>query len=146
MDHLVYVSSEAKELNRLLEGHKTIIIRAGDKKKPPFGEVKEGDRLFFMTTGRPGVVVASAKVKNVLFRENLNEEECTELLNRFLMDLMLSVEQLEECDGKPFISLMRIENVISIEKFQVKDDIVGKMKDWYITEDINTIRENIIVH
>ena len=74
MDHLVCVDTEAKELERLLAGHKTIIIRGSDEKTTPYGKVSEGDTLYFIATGRDGVVRAKASVKNVLNSQKLDEK------------------------------------------------------------------------
>ena len=80
MDHLVLVDDDAKEIDRLIAGHKTVIIRTAEKEETPFREVEEKDRLYFISSARPAVVLASATVKNVLFRENLEPDECTELI------------------------------------------------------------------
>lgn len=143
MDHLVYISSEAKELDRLLDGHKTIIVRATDEEKLPFGRITDGDTLYFMTTGRPGVVQARGEVKNVLFRNNLSREECTELLNRFLMEMMLTEDQLSDCDGCSCVILVRVVNIEKTGPFSIEDSIAEDMEDWYIIEDIKKICKNI---
>jgi hypothetical protein len=42
MDHVVYVNAKTKELEKLLEGKKTMIIRGAAGRKLPHGRVSKG--------------------------------------------------------------------------------------------------------
>jgi hypothetical protein len=108
MDHLVRVDSNAKELERILAGHKTIIIRGSDEKRTPYGEVSEGDTLYFIASGREGAVRAKASVRSVLNSQKLDEKESVGFINRHLMELMMTEEQLELCYGKPYLTLVNL--------------------------------------
>lgn len=47
-EHLVYLDNEGKELEKLINGTKSMIIRgAAGKKSPLGGRAKEGDILYF---------------------------------------------------------------------------------------------------
>jgi hypothetical protein len=47
MDHVVYVDAKAKELEELIAGTKTMIIRGATGRKLPYGRVNMGDILYF---------------------------------------------------------------------------------------------------
>jgi len=145
MDHLVCVDTEAKELERLLAGHKTIIIRGSDEKTTPYGKVSEGDTLYFIATGRDGVVRAKASVKNVLNSQKLDEKESMELINKHLMELMLTEKQLDRYYGKPYLVLVRISCVTRLQPFMIEFGIKEKMTDWLVIEDIDKIRRQILM-
>jgi len=145
MDHLVYVDSEAKELERLLAGHKTIIIRGFDKPVTPYNKVFEGDSLFFLTTKREGVVQARAVAKNVLNTRKLDAKDSKELINRHLMELMLTEEQLNRYYGKPFLTMVRVGEVQRIQPFMVNNRSTHGFTDWFITENINKIKNQILM-
>lgn len=145
MDHLVYVDSEAKELERLLAGHKTIIIRGFDEPMIPYNEVSEGDNLFFLTTGRKGIVQAKGLVKNVFNTQKLEAKDSVDLINRHLMELMLTEEQLDRYYGKPFITLIRVVDVQRIQPFMIDDSSSQRFTDWFITENINKIKSQILM-
>jgi hypothetical protein len=145
MDHLVIVDDEAKELDRLVAKHKTIIIRTADEAKTPFREVTEGEVLYFISTARPGVVLGKARVKSVLYAEHLDPEECIDMINRFLMEMMLTEKQLFRCEGKPFVSLIRVEEVTRVEPFQILDNITESMGDWKPVENIKSVQKNILI-
>lgn len=42
MDHVVYLDARAKELEKLLDGRKTMIIRGAAGRKLPYGKVNKG--------------------------------------------------------------------------------------------------------
>ena len=145
MDHLVCVDAEAKELERLLAGHKTIIIRGSDEKTTPYGKVSEGDTLYFITTKREGVVRAKASVKSVLNSQKLDEKESMEMINRHMMELMLTEKQLDRYYGKPYLVLVRISSVTRLQPCMIKFSIIDKMTDWLVIEDIDKIRRQILM-
>jgi hypothetical protein len=145
MDHLVCVDTEAKELERLLAGHKTIIIRGSDEKTTPYGEVSEGDTLYFITTKREGVVRAKASVKSVLNSQKLDEKDSIDLINRHLMELMLTEKQLDRYYGKPHLVFIRIGDVTRIQPLMIEFSVIEKMTDWLVIDDIDKIRRRILM-
>lgn len=68
MDHVVYVDAKAKEMEKLVDGSKTMIIRGAAGRKLPHGRVNPGDVLYFINNNAEGVVKAKAAVKNVVKR------------------------------------------------------------------------------
>lgn len=58
MDHIVYVDAKAKEMDKLLSGEKTMVIRGAAGRKVPHGRVNVGDILFFINNNGEGIVKA----------------------------------------------------------------------------------------
>ncbi len=54
MDHVVYVDAKARELEKLLAGEKTMIVRGATGRKLPYGRVEPGDCLFFIENNGRG--------------------------------------------------------------------------------------------
>ena len=48
MDHVVYVDAKANEMERLLSGEKSMIIRGAAGRKMPHGRVESGDTLYLI--------------------------------------------------------------------------------------------------
>lgn len=48
MVHLVYCDDKTKELSKILEGNKTMIIRGAVGRKIPHSRVFKGEELYFM--------------------------------------------------------------------------------------------------
>ena len=80
MDHVVYVDTKANELEKLLTGEKTMIVRGATGRKLPYGRVQPGDRLYFIQNNADGMVRASALVDKVVNLEKLTEEQSGNLL------------------------------------------------------------------
>ncbi len=73
MDNIVYLDYKAKELDNLISGKKTMIIRGATGRKLPYGRVFKGDMLYFIENKGDGLVKARAKVKDVLNSEQLTK-------------------------------------------------------------------------
>lgn len=48
MDHVVYLDAKSNELENLLSGKKSMIIRGATGRKVPYGKVNVGDILYFI--------------------------------------------------------------------------------------------------
>lgn len=77
MVHLVYCDDKEKVLEKILEGSKTMIIRAAAGRKIPHSRVFEGEQLYFMKKGT-GKITATAMVKSVQNYVKLTEDEINE--------------------------------------------------------------------
>lgn len=69
MDHVVYVEAKAKEMEKLIDGSKTMLIRGAAGRKLPYGRVNSSDVLYFINNNAEGVVKAKARVKSVFNSE-----------------------------------------------------------------------------
>ncbi len=50
MDHVVCLDEGANELENLVKGNKSMILRGSDVKDLPYGNVYEGDTLYFISS------------------------------------------------------------------------------------------------
>jgi len=80
MDHVVYLDAKAKDMENLLGGNKTMIIRGAAGRKMPYGRVDSGDVLYFINNNAEGVVKARAKVKGVINSDKMTKEESVALV------------------------------------------------------------------
>lgn len=139
LDHIVYLDSSARELQKLLSGEKTMIIRASMGKKRPYGKVSVGDTLFFVNTRSPWKVKAMANVRDVYNSEKMTGEESLELIKEHRDKLKLSKEEKERCVGKRYVILIGIEGLRSIVPFSISDNIHGGLDDWLVMENIDKV-------
>ena len=58
MDHVVFVDPKAEELEKLIAGTKTAILRGATGRKMPYGRVNPGDSLYLMRNNGEGLVRA----------------------------------------------------------------------------------------
>jgi len=138
-EHLVYLSKEAKELEKLFNHQKTMIIRGASGRKSPLGgRVKQGDILYFVETGGSFLVTARAVVKSVNETDKMTEEESIDFVNKYAKELNLSKEQYKRWAGKKYLCLIEVDQLESIEPF--KYNRTNNMDDWIITDDINKLK------
>jgi len=140
MDHVVYLDASAKELDLLLSGEKTMIIRGATGRKLPYGRVNPGDTLYFINNNAEGLVKASAKVRIVFNSDKLTEEASALLVERHQEKLQLTKKQYDRWAGKRYLVLIEVGGVEIIEPFQIDKSDYGNMDDWLFVEQIEKVR------
>jgi len=137
-DHLVYLNSKANELEKLLSGEKTMIIRgAAGKKSPLGGRAKVDDNVYFVQTGGDMTVEYKGVIQNVIESEKMTPEESVEFIKKYEKDLNLSKEQYNRWAGKKYLAVYKITDIEKIKPFKYRRD--KNMDDWIITEKISNI-------
>jgi hypothetical protein len=141
MDHVVYVDSKVRELDKLLAGEKTMIVRGAAGRKLPYGRVQPGDRLFFIQNKGDGMVRGSAYVSEVLNSEKLTGEQSAALLQANQSKLQLTPEQIERWSGKRYLVLITLKDVQAVEVFAIDRSEYGNMDDWLPVEEIEKVKK-----
>jgi len=140
MDHVVYVDAKAGELQKILDGSKTMIIRGATGRKMPYGRVDEGDILYFIENKGDGLIKAKAEVKSVFNSEKLSEDESKNLVEENQAKLNLTNPQIKRWAGKRYLVLIEITNVNEITPFSIDKSNYGNMDDWLPVGDIDDIK------
>jgi len=140
MDHVVYLDAKAKELEILLSGKKTMIVRGATGRKLPYGRVSSGDVLYFINNNAEGVVKAKAKAKRVINSDRMSKEESVALVEGYQDKLQLTVKQFKRWAGKRYIVLIEVEEVEQLAPFPIDKSEYGNMDDWLPVEDIESVR------
>lgn len=135
MVHLVYCDDKEKVLEKILNGSKTMIIRAASGKKIPHSRVFEGEILYFMKKGT-GKITAIGIVKKIHNFVRLNEEQIDEVLQEYQNKLNLSKKQQLRWHKK-CICLVEFADVKEIETLEF--DHQGNMDDWLIVDKIEDV-------
>ena len=141
MDHVVYLDASAHELDALLKGRKTMIVRGGMGRKIPFGRVFIGDRLFFLENDGSGKVMARGKVNHIIQEEMLTPDQSRALIDVYQSDLQLSQKQLSRWRGKRNLVLIRVGQIEGIESFRIDREKFHNMDDWFLVEDIELTKK-----
>ena len=142
MDHVVYLDTKSKELENLVIGNKSMIIRADEKKKVPYGRVKEGDVLYFINNAGTNMVEAKGVVSSVFYSDRLSREESFETIIRNQDKLQLPDNQFEQVAGKSFLVLIGIGYIDELEPFFIEKDNFNGIDDWIPIDKIDMIAVN----
>lgn len=140
MDHVVYLDAQAKELENLLSGKKTMLIRGAAGRKLPHGRVQANDELYFINNNAEGLVRARAVVSMALHSEKLTEAESQNLAAQNQDKLCLTEKQLARWAGKRYLVLIEVANVEAVSPFGIDKSNYGNMDDWLPVEAIETVR------
>lgn len=135
MVHLVYCDDKEKELAKLLDGSKTMVVRGAAGRKIPHSRVFTGETLYFMEKGS-AKITATAVVKEVQNYVKLGDEETTQILQQNQPKLALSPKQLERWHKK-CLCLVEFDQISPIEPLEF--DRQGNMDDWLILEKIEDV-------
>ena len=140
MDHVVYLDTQAKELENLLSGQKTMIIRSATGRKLPHGRVNAGDMLYFTNNNAEGVIRARAVVSSAFHSEKLSEDESRALVRKNQSKLNLTPKQEARWAGKRYLVLVELANVKPVTPFEIDKSNFRNMDDWLLVENIERIK------
>lgn len=140
MDHVVYTDFKAKELDDLISGKKTAVLRGAAGRKLPHGRVNAGDILYFIQNNGEGLIQAKAEVKEVFNSDKMTKEESEDLIQKNMDILQLKNTQLKRWSGKRYLVIIKIKNVVKIPSFSIDKSDFSNMDDWLIVEDIKKVK------
>src|SRR5574344_740878 len=132
MVHLVYCDNKTKELDKIINNEKTMIIRAAAGKKIPHRRVFTDETLYFIEKGTKAINY-SATVTNVYNYVKLTDEEITKVVNDNNTKLNLTDEQKNRWHKK-CICLVEFKDVRKIDSLIF--DHQSNMDDWLILDKI----------
>ena len=141
MDHVVYLDAKANELEKLLDGSKTMIIRGATGRKLPHGRVCEGDVLYFINNNGEGIVKATGVVANVFNSDKMSTEESISLVKKHQDKLILSDIQFKKWAGKRYIVLIGLKKVEGLKPFEIDKSNFGNMDDWLPVGKIEAVKK-----
>lgn len=138
-EHLVYLNDKAKELEKLINKEKTMIIRgAAGKKVPLGGRAKVDDIVYFVETGGDMLITHRGIISKVIETEKMTKEESVAFVDKYEKELNLSKDQYKRWAGKKFLAVFEIDKLEAIEPFKYNRE--SNMDDWIITESIEDIK------
>jgi hypothetical protein len=142
MNHVVYLDAKADEMEKLLKGQKTMIIRGAAGRKILYGHVKEEDTLYLINNNAEGTIKAKAEVASVVNSEKMDKYTSIKLIKKYKDNLQLSDKQFQRWAGKRYIVLIELKNIEEITPFEFnRDDFKNRMDDWLVFERIEDIKK-----
>ena len=139
MDHVVYLNFKARELENLIAGNKSMIIRGAEGRKLPHGRVNTGDTLYFINNNGEGRIRAKGTVTSVLNSEKLSVEESFETIIRNQDKLQLPDDLFEKIAGKRYLVLIGLKSIEEIQPVPFNKSDFSCMDDWIPVGDISVL-------
>ncbi len=136
MDHIVYVDTRARELERLLIGDKCMLVRGAEARKVPYGRVNKGDVLYFIRNNAEGEIKARACVVGVYNSESMTREQSVDLILRYQIKLQLTPGQIKRWAGKRYLVLIEVDGIQRLDPFRIDCSSYNYVYDWLPVGDI----------
>ena len=137
-EHIAYCDKKAKELEKLIDGKKTVLIRGAAGRKLPYGRVFAGETIYFVENDGTTLIRAKGKVSSVVNSNKMTKEESSQLVEQYMDKLQLTNAQVKRWAGKRYICLIEIKDIVQLEPFTFKR--TNTMDDWLIIEDIEKVK------
>jgi len=139
MNHLVFLDAHTGELEKILSGVKTMIVKGFDPKHSSAHPVNLGDSLYFLRNKDEGAVRVKATVVRVLSFTNLLNEDLSHTLKEMQTRLQLTEDQYNHWSAKQQALLVEIGSAQKIGAIQVATDKITNRSDWIAFEDFSSI-------
>ena len=137
MDHIAYCESKANELERLLAGTKSMLIRGAAGRKLPHGRVAEGETVYLLDNDGSGTIRAKGVVRFAFHSGKLDPDENRQLIAAHMGRLQLTESQRKRWESKQYLCLVDLAGIREIEPFSYVRE--RNMDDWIIVGQIQDI-------
>ena len=130
MNYLVYLDAKAGELEKILSGVKTMLIKEIDHIQSNMATVNPGDHLYFLRDHEDNVVHVKATVIRVLLLTNPSEEDLVNTLKEMQPKLRLTEGQYNDWIAKGKGLFVEIGLARKIDLFQIDSAKIQGRSNW----------------
>jgi hypothetical protein len=139
MNHLVFVDTRAGELERILSGTKTMLIREFDPAQTTAHPVRAGDSLYFLRDEDDCAVRVKATVTRVLSPTNTSDQDLSHSLAEMQPRLQLTEDQYTYWSARKQVLLVELGSAQKIGVIHVAPDKITDRSDWIAFEELSLI-------
>ena len=139
MNYLVYLDARAGELEKILSGMKTMLVKGFDPTQTLACSIQPGDSLYFLRSKDDCAVPVKAIVVRVLFVNG--KEDLTHTLKVMQPRLQLTEEQYNYWSVSQQALLVEIESAQKIGVIHVAPEKNAGRLDWIAFNDFSQITE-----
>jgi hypothetical protein len=132
MNHLVVLDAHAGELEKILSGVKTMLVKEVDPTTAC--PLCPGDSLYFLRSKDECALRGKATVVRVLFFTGSSNEDLSQPLKEMQPRLQLTEDQYNHWSSKKGIALVEFEAAHKIDVIQVASNKITERSDWIAFE------------
>ena len=141
MNHLVFLDAQAGELEKILSGVKSMVVKEFDPAQSSAHPVRPGDSLYFLRSKDNCAVRVRATVVRVLFITNRLGNDLSRTLKEMQPRLQLTEDQYKYWSAKKQVLLVEFEAAHKIPVIQIASHKITDRSDWIPFEAFNLITE-----
>ncbi len=139
MNHLVFLDPHAGELEKILSGIKTMVLKEFDPSQTAAVPVEPGDSLYFLkNTNEFTVRVKAAVVRVLIFIDN-PDEDLSHLLKEMQPKLQLTEDQYNCWSAKKQVLLVEFEAAAKTGVIHVAVNRLTDRSGWIAFEEFKMI-------
>ena len=139
MNHLVFLDTRAGELEKILSGVKTMLLKEFDPTQTTAHPVNPGDSLYFLRDRDECALRVKATVTRVLFVTNNPDKDLSHTLKEMQPRLQLTEDQYNTWSAKRQVLLVEFDSAHKIEVIRVASNRIPDRSDWIAFEDLSLI-------
>ena len=141
MNHLVFLDTRAGELEKILSGMKTMLIKEFDPAQTTAHPVRPGDSLYFLRDNNERALRVKATIVRVLFFTNSLDQDLSHTLKELQPRLQLTEDQYNTWSAKQQVLLVEFDSAHKIGVIQVAAFKIADRSDWIAFEEFSLIAE-----
>ena len=134
MNYLVFLDTQTSELEKILSGVKSMVLKEFDPTQPPIHPVKPGDSLYFLRNNNECDLRVKATVVRVLFFTKKLNEDLSHYLKEMQPKLQLTEEQYNYWSTKKQVLFVEFESAQKTGVIHLALDEVKDRSDWIAFE------------
>lgn len=138
MEHIAFLKKWEKTLEKVKNKSKTIETRWYKTKKSPYEKINIWDLIYFKEWD---FVNLKAKVKNVLFFENLDNKKVLDIFWEYKNQIQANSFDINYFKDKKYWVLIFLENPEEVKPFKVDKTWYWSMCSWIVIDDISKIKK-----
>ncbi len=137
MNHLVFLDAEAGELEKILSGTKSMLVKESTPAACP--AVMPGDSLFFLRNRAECTLPVKATVVRVFSERNRPDDDLTHALKELQPRLQLTEDQYNYWSSKKQVLLVEFDDAHKISLIRVAREKVADRSAWIAFENFGQI-------
>jgi hypothetical protein len=139
MNYIVSLDPVANEIEKILSGTKSMLLKDLSLTSKSFQEVNPGDNLYFLRKKGDCDLRVKAKVSRVLSTAGPLADDLVHILQEFQSRLQLTEEQFNHWSLKKETQLIEFEGAHKINPIHISHCDITGTSDWIACEDFDLI-------
>ncbi len=141
MNHLVFLDAKASELEKILSGVKSMLVKEFDPARSTMQPVCQGDTLYFLRNKEDCSVRVKASVVRTLLVIKSLDEDLSHILKEMQPKLQLTEDQYNHWSAQEKALLVEFTGAQKIDVFHVASRKITDRSGWVAFEDFNLVTE-----
>lgn len=137
MNHLVFVDAQVGDLEKILSGIKTMVIKEVDPSRSAAHPVHPGDNLYFLRDKDDLTPRVRATVTRVLLLTSLSDEDVSQTLKEMQPGLQLTEDQYINWSTRQEVMLVEFETAHKIDSAKTLTKKITGSANWIAFEEFN---------